>query len=158
MTHCPDLKILATSRDGLNIAGETTFRVPSRALPNVRQLPPLESFAQFEAIRLFTERARAASPDFELTDANKASIAQICARLDGMPLALERSSTPTTADELQAPSDCQPPRRCRGACVSRSRSFFNVRLFPTVLCVIIIRRKLQVGGGDLDDATNCLEV
>ncbi|MBI5305692.1 MAG: tetratricopeptide repeat protein [Chloroflexi bacterium] len=89
LTSCPDLKILATSREGLNIAGEITFRVPPLALPHLQQLPPLESFAQFEAIRLFIGRARDARPDFELTNANAPAIAQICARLDGMPLALE---------------------------------------------------------------------
>ncbi|MBI5651877.1 MAG: hypothetical protein HZC40_15785 [Chloroflexi bacterium] len=92
LTSCPDLKILATSREPLNIAGEITFRVPSLALPDLRGQPqglPLHDLAQFEAIQLFTERARVAQSDFALTDANKAFIAQICARLDGMPLALE---------------------------------------------------------------------
>jgi predicted ATPase/DNA-binding CsgD family transcriptional regulator len=89
LTHCPDVKILATSREALNIAGEITFRVPSLALPNLQHLPPLEAFAHVEALRLFIERAQAAQPGFELTDANKSFIAQICARLDGMPLALE---------------------------------------------------------------------
>ncbi|MBI5302794.1 MAG: tetratricopeptide repeat protein [Chloroflexi bacterium] len=89
LTSCPDLKILATSREALNIAGEITFRVPSLALPNLQALPPLDAFAQVEAIRLFTDRARAAQSDFELTHANAPAIAQICARLDGMPLALE---------------------------------------------------------------------
>ena len=89
LTHCPDVKILATSREALNIAGEITFRVPSLAVANPQQLPPLEAFAQVQAIHLFVERAHAVQPGFELTDANKSFIAQICARLDGMPLALE---------------------------------------------------------------------
>ena len=89
LTHCPDVKILATSREALNIAGEITFRVPSLALPDLRALPPLATFAQVEAIRLFSERARATQPGFELMQSNANAIAQICARLDGMPLAIE---------------------------------------------------------------------
>ena len=89
LMHCHDVKILATSREVLKIAGEIAYRVPSLQLPNLQALPPLETFAQVEAIRLFTERAQAVQNDFQLTDANKLAIAQICARLDGMPLAIE---------------------------------------------------------------------
>ena len=108
LTHCPAVKILATSREPLNIAGETTFRVPSLALPNLQSLPPLESFAQFEAVRLFTERAQAAQSAFQLTDANKPAIAQICTRLDGMPLALELAAARVktmAAEEIAARLD-----------------------------------------------------
>lgn len=86
---CPDLKILATSREAMNIAGETTFRVPSLSLLDPQQLPRIKSFAQYESLRLFVERAQAALPEFELQDANARAIAQICQRLDGMPLAIE---------------------------------------------------------------------
>jgi predicted ATPase/transcriptional regulator with XRE-family HTH domain len=72
---CPELHVLATSREPLNVPGEVTWRVP-----------PL---ATDEAIRLFAERARAARPDFALTAQNAATAARICARLDGMPLAIE---------------------------------------------------------------------
>lgn len=89
LTHCPAVKILATSREALNIAGESIYRVPSLALPDLQALPPLETFLQIEAIRLFAERATAARADFKLTDANKSVIASICTRLDGMPLAIE---------------------------------------------------------------------
>ncbi|MBI5651876.1 MAG: tetratricopeptide repeat protein [Chloroflexi bacterium] len=111
LTHCPDVKILATSREALNIAGEITFRVPSLALPDLRGQPqglPLHDLAQFEAIRLFIERARAAQSEFELTDANKLFIAQICARLDGMPLAIELAAARVktmTVEEIAARLD-----------------------------------------------------
>jgi predicted ATPase len=86
---CPNLKILATSREALNIAGETSIRVPSLALPDPQQLPPLEILSQYEALRLFLARANAARSDFQFTEANARLVAQICQRLDGMPLAIE---------------------------------------------------------------------
>lgn len=86
---CPDVKILATSREVLNIAGETFFRVPSLALPDHDQFPPLETLGQFEAIQLFVERAKNVDPQFQLTNTNKFAVAQICQRLDGIPLAIE---------------------------------------------------------------------
>jgi predicted ATPase len=98
MLHAaPDLKILATSREAMNIAGETAFRVPSLSLPDPQQLPPLKSFSQYEALRLFIERAQAARPEFELQNANASAIAQICRRLDGMPLAIELAAARVNA-------------------------------------------------------------
>jgi non-specific serine/threonine protein kinase len=85
---CSQLVVLATSREALNIAGEFAFRVPSLALPTLPSAP-IEELAQSEAIRLFVERATAAHTDFKLTQQNASTIAQICARLDGMPLAIE---------------------------------------------------------------------
>lgn len=93
----PDLKILATSREAMNIAGETTFRVPSLSLPDPEQLPSIKSFAQYESLRLFIERAQAARPEFELQDATVRAIAQICLRLDGMPLAIELAAARVNA-------------------------------------------------------------
>ncbi len=86
---CPCVRILATSREALGIAGETLFRVPSLSLPDVKQAVGFETLAQSEAIQLFVDRARAVNPDFALTPANAPAIAQICQRLDGIPLALE---------------------------------------------------------------------
>ena len=85
---CPDLKIMASSREALGILGESVYRVPSLTLPEVSAVTP-ESLAASEAGQLFTERAAAVDPGFRLTAANTSSIAQICARLDGIPLALE---------------------------------------------------------------------
>ena len=89
LRSCPEVRILATSRESLNVAGEIVFRVPPLALPDPQQPQPFESLAQFEAIRLFTVRAAAARSEFELTQANAPAVAQICRRLDGMPLAIE---------------------------------------------------------------------
>lgn len=86
---CPRLKILASSREALGIAGETPYRVPSLQTPNPAQLPPLEKLQALDSIRLFLERAAIAKSDFTLTRDNASAIAQICFRLDGIPLAIE---------------------------------------------------------------------
>jgi predicted ATPase/class 3 adenylate cyclase len=86
---CLQIHILASSREALGIAGETSYFVPSLQLPDMQNLPTLESISQYEAIRLFMERASAATQHFTMTNENASSIAQICQRLDGMPLAIE---------------------------------------------------------------------
>ena len=86
---CPHLKVLFTSRAVLHIRGEHEFPVPPLALPNRKQLHDVESLLQYPAVILFLERAQASMPDFELTTANVRAIAEICARLDGLPLAIE---------------------------------------------------------------------
>jgi len=85
----PHLKILVTSRASLQIYGECEYPVPPLALPNPSRLPPLDRLTQYEAVRLFIERARAVKPDFMATDENAPAIAEICVRLDGLPLAIE---------------------------------------------------------------------
>jgi predicted ATPase/DNA-binding XRE family transcriptional regulator len=87
LKSCPLLKILATSREPLGSAGEAIYRVPSLALPDSKQL--LDSFREFESVNLFEERAQLAQFDFSLTLENASSVAQICHRLDGIPLAIE---------------------------------------------------------------------
>jgi len=86
---CPQLRILATSREPLSVPGEVTWRVPSLPFPAGPSLVPPEDVVRFEAVRLFAERARLARPRFALTRENAAAVAQICARLDGIPLAIE---------------------------------------------------------------------
>jgi predicted ATPase/DNA-binding SARP family transcriptional activator len=81
---CPNLRIIATSRERLRIQGEVAWRVPSLSLP-----APGADVAASEAVRLFCQRAAEASRTFALTDDNAAAVAEICRRLDGMPLALE---------------------------------------------------------------------
>ena len=93
LSAAPDLKILATSREPMGIGGEITFVVPTLAVPDPGSLPPLDALMRFGAIRLFTERARIARPDFALTEANGAAVAEICRRLDGMPLAIELAAS-----------------------------------------------------------------
>ncbi len=85
---CPSLRILATSREALGTAGETRWLVPSLSLPDPHYLPPVEELPQYEATRLFIERA-AVLPTFKLTDRNAAVVAKVCQRLEGIPLAIE---------------------------------------------------------------------
>jgi predicted ATPase len=87
LKNCPQLKVLATSRQPLGILGEIQYRLPSLELPAGQQT--LEEIGKFEAVRLFEERAQLAQPDFQLTLENAVSVAQICSRLDGIPLAIE---------------------------------------------------------------------
>jgi predicted ATPase/class 3 adenylate cyclase len=89
MRSCPRLGILATSREPLGVPGETVWPVTSLSLPERRQVPSVEQLMQYEAIRLFTERATAIQPAFRLTPANAAVVAAVCRRLDGIPLAIE---------------------------------------------------------------------
>lgn len=92
LRECPGLRILATSREPLGVPGETIWRVPSLAAPDPLRLPPRDRFMQFEAVRLFTERTAAVRPGFQVTAENARAIAQICHRLDGIPLAIELAS------------------------------------------------------------------
>ncbi len=88
LRRCPDLRIL-TSREELGIAGEVPRRVPSLALPDVHQPPTVTTLAQSDAVRLFVDRAQIVQPTFSLTSKNAVPVAQVCRRLDGIPLALE---------------------------------------------------------------------
>jgi predicted ATPase/DNA-binding XRE family transcriptional regulator len=87
LKNCPKLKIFATSREALGIMGEVTYRVPSLQLLDGQQA--IEKIREYESIRLFEERCQLVQPDFKLTLENVASVAQICNRLDGIPLAIE---------------------------------------------------------------------
>lgn len=89
LARCPGVVVLATSREPLQAYGERTWRVPSLALPDVRRLPPPAELGRFASVRLFAERAAEVVPGFRLDQDNAADVAQICFRLDGIPLALE---------------------------------------------------------------------
>jgi predicted ATPase/transcriptional regulator with XRE-family HTH domain len=105
---CPHLTILATSREALGLTGEVSWRVPSLALPPLHPLPPPEQLAEFAAVRLFVERAHAAHAPFTVTARNAVAIAQVCQRLDGIPLALELAAVRVrsmSVDELAARLD-----------------------------------------------------
>jgi predicted ATPase/DNA-binding SARP family transcriptional activator len=86
---CPEVHILATSREPLRILGELTWRVPSLSLPSPEDQSSPAALMRSDAVRLFVERATAVSPVFSLTPQNAPLVARICARLDGIPLALE---------------------------------------------------------------------
>ena len=89
LTRCENLKILATSREALDILGEVAWRVPSLSLPDSANDFSINGLVESESIRLFTERAQVRQPQFDLTYQNALSIVQICRRLDGIPLAIE---------------------------------------------------------------------
>lgn len=86
---CPILRLLATSREALEIGGETVLPISSLSLPAGPPLPPTETLAGYESVRLFVDRATTALPAFRLSDGNAPAVAQVCSRLDGIPLALE---------------------------------------------------------------------
>jgi len=89
LSACPDLRLLATSREPLRVPGEVTLRVPSLALPPTGAGASPDELRTCEAVRLFCDRAAAVDPRFALDETNAAAVAEICVRLDGMPLALE---------------------------------------------------------------------
>lgn len=86
---CPEVRVLATSREPLSIPAESVLRVPPLSVPNPEEPNSPQSLPQFESVNLFVDRAVRARPDFVLTEGNCAYVAQICHRLDGVPLALE---------------------------------------------------------------------
>ena len=88
---CPNLQIIASSREALGIEGENAYHVPSLSLPN--QNDGLHAIENSEAVKLFMERATATVPEFEMTEANASVIAQICRRLDGIALAIELAAS-----------------------------------------------------------------
>jgi predicted ATPase/class 3 adenylate cyclase len=89
LSACPNLTVLASSRSALQVSGEQEFPVPPLGLPDPANLPSLAQLSQFEAVALFIERARAVKPGFEVTNENAPAVAEICVRLDGLPLAIE---------------------------------------------------------------------
>jgi non-specific serine/threonine protein kinase len=106
LAECPRLRILATSREALRIASEVGWPVAPLAVPDARRTPsePAEA-AHFPSVQLFVERARSAQPTFVLTADNTAAVAQICVRLDGLPLALELAAARArvlTAEQIAA--------------------------------------------------------
>lgn len=95
LQHCRGVRILASSREALGIAGEAAYRVPSLPTPS----EPMETrqLATFDSVKLFTERATLTLPTFQLTDENASFVAQICSRLDGIPLAIELAAARVSA-------------------------------------------------------------
>src|SRR5215217_6826665 len=92
---CPKLKVLATSRIPLGLYGEQEYLVPPLSLPDPKVMPLLEVLTQYEAVKLFVQRARAVKTDFNVTNDNAPAVAEICARLDGLPLAIELAAART---------------------------------------------------------------
>jgi predicted ATPase/DNA-binding CsgD family transcriptional regulator len=92
---CPDLRILATSREALGITGESSWPVPPLSLPDPEHQRLTKDLTRYEAVHLFVERAKAAAPSFELTERSAPAVARVCQRLEGMPLAIELAAPRT---------------------------------------------------------------
>ena len=111
LQRCPNLHILATSREILGVAGEAPIRVPSLSVPPAYfsvENKSTEDLLEYESVRLFCDRAATSSPKFTLTAANAARVVQICQRLDGIPLAIELAAARIhmfTVDEIAARLD-----------------------------------------------------
>jgi non-specific serine/threonine protein kinase len=102
---CPDLAILATSREPLRIAGETTWMVPSLSLPDPQRPPPTGELASYGAVRLFVERAGAVHAGFALKEGNASAVARLCHKLDGIPLAIELAAARVRALTIEQISE-----------------------------------------------------
>ncbi len=89
LAEAPQLKLLVTSRIPVRLSGEHEYPVPPLELPDPGHLPNVSSLSQYEAVALFIERARAVKADFAVSNANAPAVAEICVRLDGLPLAIE---------------------------------------------------------------------
>jgi predicted ATPase len=90
LRSCPGVRLLTTSREGLNIPGEMPYRLRSLSAPDPQHLPPSpERLIEYEAVRLFVDRATTVASTFTVTPQNAAAVAQVCHRLDGIPLAIE---------------------------------------------------------------------
>jgi predicted ATPase/class 3 adenylate cyclase len=110
LRHCPQLKVLVTSREALRVRGEHLFPVPPLSLPDESAAPSPLGLADYEAVRLFVERAREARPGFALSDENAAAVAEICVRLDGLALAIELAAARL---KLFSPQDARDRLRTR---------------------------------------------
>jgi predicted ATPase/transcriptional regulator with XRE-family HTH domain len=89
LANAAQLKVLATSREVLHLRGEQEVGVPPLAVPDPTHVPALDHLSQYAAVALFIQRVQAVQPSFHLTNANAPAVAEICARLDGLPLAIE---------------------------------------------------------------------
>ena len=105
LRFCPELRVLATSREALGITGEVAWPVPSLSLPDLRRLPDIGSLPSYESARLFVERAEAVKPTFALTEQNASAVAQVCYRLDGIPLAIELAAARTKVLSVEEIAD-----------------------------------------------------
>ena len=103
LAQVPGLKVLATSRTPLHAYGEHEYPLAPLPLPDRAHLPSVAGMSQYEAVRLFIARAQAVKPDFTVTASNAPAVAEICFRLDGLPLAIELAA---------ALVKMLPPRRC----------------------------------------------
>ncbi len=108
LAHCAQVKILATSREALNVHGEAVYQVPTLGVPHTETVSLAALLLEFEAVRLFVERARGVNAQFALTEQNAFAVAQIVRQLDGIPLAIELAAARVnalTAEQIAARLD-----------------------------------------------------
>ena len=98
----PQVKMLASSREALHVVGEMIYPLSTLAVPDLRKNLPVAALTQYDAVRLFCDRALAAQPGFRFSDTNAATVAEICRRLDGIPLALELAAARVRALSMEA--------------------------------------------------------
>ena len=159
---CPNLRILATSREPLRVAGEASWQVPSLSLPDIGRLPAAGELAGYEAINLFVERAQAVDAGFTLTEHNATAVARLCQKLDGIPLAIELAaarsrvlSVEQISERLEDPlgllttGDRSSAPRQR---TLRATLEWSYGLLSEAERVLFRRLSVFVGGWDLDAA------
>lgn len=105
LKHAPGLRILATSREALGVSGEHSYNVPSLALPGSEHSASSEEMSQYAAVRLFIDRATQYRPGFAITQSNMRAVAEICRRLDGIPLAIELAAARVKVLSVQQIAD-----------------------------------------------------
>jgi predicted ATPase/DNA-binding CsgD family transcriptional regulator len=163
LRRCPDLQVLTTSREALQVPGEVIFRVAELSLPPQGAGVSRAELLQSDAVRLFVERARASVPDFELTADNGAAVAGICARLDGIPLAIElaaRRARMLPVPDILARLDDRFGFLTGGSrtAAGRHRDLratidWSYELLDPAEQAVLRRLSVLVGGFDLDAAT-----
>jgi serine/threonine-protein kinase PknK len=132
LRDCPQLQILATSREVLSIAGEALVRLPPLSCPTLDDEATLHAVSGYAAVQLFVERARAAAPGFALDTHNASAIAGICARLEGLPLAIEMAAARMRA---MSPEDIAEGLSDRFALLSHGRRGTPTRRQSLTACV-----------------------
>jgi predicted ATPase/DNA-binding SARP family transcriptional activator len=160
LKNCPNLKILTTSRAPFEITGEARYHVPPLALPDRRQI--LERLLDFESIQLFDERARLVQEAFSLTMENASSIAEICHRLDGIPLAIELAAARVSmysTDQIAIRLDESFNLLTGGSRTAlprqqtlRASIEWSWNLLPEPECILLRRLSVFAGGWTLEAA------
>jgi len=141
LSSSPGLNILVTSREALHVYGEQEYPVPPLPVPDLERIEPLDLLSQYESVQLFQQRAKAVKPGFEITSENAPMIAEICVRLDGLPLAIELAA---------ARSKLLSPEMIRSRLESRLATLtIGSRDVPT---------RLQTLRGTLDWSYNLLDI
>ncbi len=162
LESAPHVRLLATSREPLRIAAETIYRVLPLSVPHPQRVPSLDELVRYSGVQLFIERARAVQPDFSASEQNAGPIANVCARLDGIPLAIELAAARTKVLAVEQISerldDCFPllTRGMRTA-PTRQRTLkatldWSFRLLSVSEQVLFCRLSVFAGAFDLEAA------